>query len=178
MLCVICPLLFVLILTMKLQPNNHQHPHLVRVPSDTQLRFRWSQFISQMLKHIWYWNMMISESKTAAGRQTSFDSSQSYTVSQSSLAGGGRGEQIATLTPAAPMMKVIAQLWCHECCRTFSDRLISSEGRWLWWVWESYWHLLCCWSWNYILKLCGSRDVNSFVTYTPFIKLRSAHVWC
>ncbi|XP_048242736.1 dynein heavy chain domain-containing protein 1-like [Haliotis rufescens] len=72
-----------------------------------------------------------SKSKTAAGRQTSFDSSQSYTVSQSSLAGGGRGEQIATLTPAAPMMKVITQLWCHECCRTFSDRLISSEDQ-LW----------------------------------------------
>ena len=29
---------------------------------------------------------------------------------------------------SAPMMRVIAQLWCHECCRTFSDRLISAEG--------------------------------------------------
>ncbi|XP_041366047.1 dynein-1-beta heavy chain, flagellar inner arm I1 complex-like isoform X2 [Gigantopelta aegis] len=29
----------------------------------------------------------------------------------------------------APMMRVIGQLWCHECFRTFSDRLISAEDQ-------------------------------------------------
>ncbi|KAH9487912.1 hypothetical protein Btru_067436 [Bulinus truncatus] len=28
---------------------------------------------------------------------------------------------------SAPMMKVIAQLWCHEVCRNFGDRIIHSE---------------------------------------------------
>ena len=30
---------------------------------------------------------------------------------------------------AAPMMKVVAQLWCHECTRNFGDRLVSDEGQ-------------------------------------------------
>ncbi|ESP00380.1 hypothetical protein LOTGIDRAFT_173233 [Lottia gigantea] len=35
----------------------------------------------------------------------------------------------AESSEAAPMMKVIAQLWCHECLRIFSDRLISDEDQ-------------------------------------------------
>lgn len=29
---------------------------------------------------------------------------------------------------SAPMMKVIAQLWCHEVSRSFGDRIICNEG--------------------------------------------------
>ncbi|KAL8594105.1 hypothetical protein ACOMHN_000817 [Nucella lapillus] len=65
------------------------------------------------------------EARRGYGRSTSQDSLRSRTVSMSS--------QTGKLEPgvAAPMMKVVAQLWCHECTRNFGDRLLSEEdGSW------------------------------------------------
>ena len=35
-------------------------------------------------------------------------------------------------TPAltTPLIRVILRLWCHECTRVFSDRLIGEDGLW------------------------------------------------
>ena len=81
----------------------------------------------------------ISEKSGTVSRQTSVDSRGRASVS--STQGGtdvrtrgstsslqGLGQQ--TLDgPSPPMMKVIAQLWCHECTRTFADRLVTEEGK-------------------------------------------------
>lgn len=56
-------------------------------------------------------------------RQTSWSDSKSRTVS---VASGG---YVADGAASAPMMKIIGQLWCHECTRMFADRLVSSEGK-------------------------------------------------
>lgn len=56
------------------------------------------------------------------GRTLSYESMRSRTVSLSSQTGqmeaGG----------STSVMKLITQLWCHECTRNFGDRLISTEG--------------------------------------------------
>ncbi|XP_076466624.1 dynein heavy chain domain-containing protein 1-like isoform X2 [Babylonia areolata] len=59
------------------------------------------------------------EAKRGLGRSTSQDSMPSRTA----------GSHTGKLEPgvAAPMMKVVAQLWCHECTRNFGDRLVSEE---------------------------------------------------
>ncbi|XP_060599368.1 dynein heavy chain domain-containing protein 1-like [Ruditapes philippinarum] len=41
--------------------------------------------------------------------------------------GGSSSNQTEEKAGSPPMMKVIAQLWCHECTRTFSDRLVNDE---------------------------------------------------
>ncbi|KAK6166840.1 hypothetical protein SNE40_023452 [Patella caerulea] len=61
------------------------------------------------------------KSLQSVGRQLSEES----LGSRSRLTGTGSKEQGS----AAPMMKVIAQLWCHECTRTFSDRLIAGDEK-------------------------------------------------
>ena len=80
----------------------------------------------------------VSEKSGTVSRQTSVESRGRG--STSSVQGGaelrtrgsssslqGLGQQ--TLEgPSPPMMKVIAQLWCHECTRTFADRLVTDEG--------------------------------------------------
>ena len=55
------------------------------------------------------------------GRSTSQDSMRAHIISG----------QTGKLEPgvSAPMMKVVAQLWCHECTRNFGDRLVSDEGQ-------------------------------------------------
>ncbi|XP_025095393.1 dynein heavy chain domain-containing protein 1-like isoform X2 [Pomacea canaliculata] len=57
------------------------------------------------------------------GRTLSYESMRSRTVSLSSQTGqmeaGG----------STSVMKLITQLWCHECTRNFGDRLISTEDR-------------------------------------------------
>ena len=52
-------------------------------------------------------------------RQTSLDSRGRVSNPSDKEMGAGA---------SPPMMKVIAQLWCHECTRTFADRLVSDEG--------------------------------------------------
>ena len=39
----------------------------------------------------------------------------------------GRRGDVST----APMMRVIAQLWCHEVSRNFGDRIISPDGNYI-----------------------------------------------
>ncbi|XP_052095798.1 dynein heavy chain domain-containing protein 1-like isoform X11 [Mytilus californianus] len=54
-------------------------------------------------------------------RQTSWSDSKSRTVS------GASGGYVIEGGSSAPMMKVIGQLWCHECTRMFADRLVSPD---------------------------------------------------
>ncbi|XP_070211333.1 dynein heavy chain domain-containing protein 1-like isoform X3 [Littorina saxatilis] len=63
------------------------------------------------------------DAKRGLGQSTSQESMRSRTASMSS--------QTGKLEPgvAAPMMKVVAQLWCHECTRNFGDRIVSEEDR-------------------------------------------------
>ncbi|XP_052798483.1 dynein heavy chain domain-containing protein 1-like isoform X5 [Mya arenaria] len=55
-------------------------------------------------------------------RATSLDSRGRQSLG--SLSNSGDKEPAS---PTPPMMKVIAQLWCHECTRTFADRLVTDE---------------------------------------------------
>jgi len=64
----------------------------------------------------------IAEGRNQMSRQASWES-RSRTMSVGS--GANAPSEPGT---TAPMMKVIAQLWCHECTRTFGDRLVSDEG--------------------------------------------------
>ena len=75
-----------------------------------------------------------SEKSGSLSRQTSRGSTGSVQGGQGADV-RGRGSssslpgQSQTLDgPSPPMMKVIAQLWCHECTRTFADRLVTEEG--------------------------------------------------
>jgi hypothetical protein len=56
-------------------------------------------------------------------RNTSLDSRGRLSL------GGSSSNQTEEKAGSPPMMKVIAQLWCHECTRTFSDRLVNDEGK-------------------------------------------------
>ncbi len=70
-------------------------------------------------------NFAQSESRDSL-RELGYSRSQSWgagstgrlSASSSQISGAG-----------APMMRVIARLWCHECTRVFGDRLLSDDGR-------------------------------------------------
>ncbi|KAH3716365.1 hypothetical protein DPMN_059086 [Dreissena polymorpha] len=60
-------------------------------------------------------------------RATSLDSKgrQSLGSLSNSLSNPADLREVGGASP--PMMKVIAQLWCHECTRTFADRLVTDD---------------------------------------------------
>ena len=71
-----------------------------------------------------------SEKSGTLSRQTSRGSTSSVQGGQGTdrVRGSTSGLAQTLEGPSPPMMKVIAQLWCHECTRTFADRLVTEEG--------------------------------------------------
>lgn len=67
-------------------------------------------------------DLCYSSGSSRVSRQTSWSESKSRTVS------GASGGYVIEGGSSAPMMKVIGQLWCHECTRMFADRLVSPDG--------------------------------------------------
>ncbi|KAL3832089.1 hypothetical protein ACJMK2_023767 [Sinanodonta woodiana] len=66
--------------------------------------------------------LRVKKEKGKSGQTNRQTSHESYgrSVSVSSNAAVQDGS-------SAPMMRVIAQLWCHECTRTFADRLVTED---------------------------------------------------
>ncbi|XP_069111191.1 dynein heavy chain domain-containing protein 1-like isoform X1 [Argopecten irradians] len=63
-----------------------------------------------------------TESRGSRSNQVSRQASWESRSRSVSMASGVQPQETA-----APMMKVIAQLWCHECTRTFADRLVTED---------------------------------------------------
>lgn len=49
-----------------------------------------------------------------------------YVGAECSLDDAGTPVAVVFQTPA--MTRVICRLWCHECCRTFADRITREDG--------------------------------------------------